>query len=247
MSSDPLHDSSRSAKAQFATTHWSIVLDAGHESSPDCETALASLCETYWYPLYAYARRRGSSPDDAKDLTQGFFARLLEKKSLHSADQTRGRFRSFLLTIFKRFMASEHDRSQAQKRGGGVTKLSIDFESGEDRYRFEPSDSTTPEKIYERRWALTLLGRVMSELEQEYAEKGKSHLFDHCRAHLTQSAESYAEAAEALEMSPGAVRVAVHRMRRRYRELLQVEVAQTVANPDEIDDELNELRAALQQ
>ncbi len=221
------------------------MLEAGHRSSPASDGALAELCETYWYPLYAYVRRRGHSVADAKDATQAFFAHVLEKGSLVAADPQRGRFRSFLLTALKNFLADEHDRRQTQKRGGGVRHLSLDFDSGEQRYQFEPVDSWTPEKVFERRWALTLLDQVVEQLQREYHERGKGELFDQCRGHLVGAGPEYAELTETLQMSEGSLRVAVSRMRGRYRELLRREVAATLANPDAADDELETLRRAI--
>ena len=239
-------DSSHLAdRGQFETTHWSIVLAAGHGSSPDSQDALAALCEAYWYPLYAYVRRRGYAAADAKDATQEFFAHLLEKESLQAADPQRGRFRSFLITAFKNFLSKERERRQTQKRGGDVRHLSIDFDSGEARYQFEPVDDWTPEKIYERRWGLTLLDQVMVRLRQEYQAKDKGELFEQCKGHLAGTGPPYEQAAEALGMSEGALRVAVHRLRERYRELLKAEVAATLADPDTIDAELEYLRSAI--
>ncbi len=232
--------------AAFATTRWSIVVSAGHQSSPDAERALETLCRTYWYPLYAFARRRGSSPDDAADATQEFFSRLLEKEYLVSADPEKGRFRSFLLTMFKRFLLKQHERDQAQKRGGRTLKLSIDARVGEERYRFEPSDEWTPEALFERRWAVTLLQQVVDNLQREYAGKGKAELFDLCKPYLTgENGPPQSEIARQLEMNDTALRVAIHRLRERYRELLRQEVAQTIAETDDVDDELRRLRSAL--
>ncbi|HJN09357.1 MAG TPA: sigma-70 family RNA polymerase sigma factor [Pirellulaceae bacterium] len=238
--------STPSKRANFATTHWSMVLEAGHRSSPDSDDALESLCTAYWYPLYAFVRRRGASSTDAKDLTQEFFAHLLEKQSLQAADPNRGRFRSFLLTAFKNFLSKQHHRHQAQKRGGDIKHLSIDFDSGEQRYQFEPADDWTPEKIYERRWALTLLDQVMVQLQQEYDGNEKADLFEQCKGHLTGAGSSYEEAANSLGVTEGALRVAVHRMRSRYRELLKAEVASTLEDPEIVDDELETLRRAIQ-
>jgi len=220
---------------------------AGDPDCDDARQALTYLCETYWYPLYAYVRRRGHSAEDSADLTQAFFARLLEKPFLQSADRERGRFRSFLLTIFKRYLSNENDRRQAQKRGGGLKHFSIDVEAGEKRYRFEPTDDWTPEKLYERRWALTLLDHVMARLEQEYADKNKGPLFEQCKLYLTGSddAAAYSEIAGRLEMSESALRVAVHRIRGRYRELLNQEVSQTLGQQETVDDELEYLRSAI--
>ena len=221
------------------------MIEAGHRSSPGSDRALASLCETYWYPLYAYVRRRGSSAADARDSTQGFFAHLLEKKSLQAADPGRGRFRSFLLTAFKNFLSKEHERLTAQKRGGDIQHLSIDFDSGERQYQFEPADTWTPERIFERRWAYTLLDQVMAALQGEYERGGKLELFEQCKLHLSGAGPSYEETALALETTEGALRVAVHRMRNRYRELLKTEVAATLQDPEFVDDELVYLRRAI--
>lgn len=235
------------SNAVFATTRWSIVLSAGHRSSPDAEGALELLCRTYWYPLYAFARRRGSSPEDAADLTQEFFARLLERDFLLSADREKGRFRSFLLTVFKRFLSKERDRTQAQKRGGDRRRLSIDVHTGEQRYGYEPSDDWTPEALFERRWALTLLEQVLEKLQSDYEVKGKRPLFDLCKPFLTGSGggPSYEDVARQLEMSESAVRVAVHRLRERYREVLRCTVAETIAETESVEDELNDLRSAI--
>jgi RNA polymerase sigma-70 factor (ECF subfamily) len=231
----------------FATTRWSIVLQAGDRASPESQRALQTLCEAYWYPLYAYARRRGSGPDESADLTQEFFARLLERPVLQTADRERGRFRAFLLTVFKRFLSNEAERHGAQKRGAGRLPLSIDAARGEERYRFEPADPWTPERLYERRWALTLLDRVMQRLGDEYQGRGKAELFERCKPALTgaDTAAPYADVARQLGMAETAVRVAVHRMRQRYRELLTEEVRQTVDTPAEVDEELRSLRRAL--
>ena len=232
---------------RFATTRWSIVLEAGHSSSPDSQKALATLCETYWYPLYAYVRRRVLDVHEAQDLTQGFFAVLLEKDYLRAADRDKGRFRSFLLTAFKRFLSKERDRAKTQKRGGGQRVISLDFESGEKRYKLEPLDDWTPEKIFERRWALTLLDQVLARLERDYADKRKLKLFEALKGFLTgrSAAPSYDRLAGELDLSEGSVKVAVHRLRRRYRKLLKEEIANTVADPDEIQDELDHLLSAL--
>jgi RNA polymerase sigma-70 factor (ECF subfamily) len=221
---------------QLATTRWSLVLAAGQRSSPQSAAALRALCETYWYPLYAYVRRRGNDPHDALDLTQAFFARLLEKDDLAAARPERGRFRSFLLASLKHFLANEWDRDRAQKRGGGRSALSIDFGIAEDRYGREPCHEETPEKIFERRWALLLLENVLARLHEESVHAGKSWIFDRLKVFLTgeQPAVSSGQLAAELQMTAGALKVAVHRLRRRYRELLRAEIGQTVADPDEI-------------
>lgn len=232
----------------FATTRWSLVLAAGDRASPDAAAAIEALCRIYWYPLYAYSRRRGDAREQAEDLTQEFFLRLLDGAYLQAADPQRGRFRAFLLTVFQRFLSHEHERQQAQKRGGGVRHFSIDAESGEERYRQEPVDQWTPERLFERRWALTLLDQVMTRLQAEYADRNKAALFEQCKPCLTSAANApaYAELADRLGMTEPAVRVAVHRLRQRYRELLRAEVAQTVEHPDDVDAELQHLRSALQ-
>jgi RNA polymerase sigma factor (sigma-70 family) len=236
-----------SGSRQIATTRWSLVLAAGQRSSPQSSAALATLCENYWYPLYAYVRRRGHQADEAQDFTQAFFARLLEKNDLAAADPGRGRFRSFLLTSLKHFLANEWDRARAEKRGGGRTALSIDFGTAEERYRAEPSHDLTPEKIFERRWALMLLENVLARLHDESAQAGKADSFDRLKGFLTgeQSAVTYGQLAAELNLSEGALKVAVHRLRRRYRELLRAEIEETVADPDEIDQEIRDLFSAL--
>jgi RNA polymerase sigma-70 factor (ECF subfamily) len=240
--------SGQHGRRSFATTHWSIVLAAAHDSRPDAHAALATLCETYWYPLYAYVRRLGYKAEDAQDLTQGFFAALLEKQYVKAADRERGRFRSFLLTALKRFLSKEYDRAHAQKRGGKASPISLDWEVGESRYALEPSHDVTPEAVYQRRWALTVLDRVIVRLRQPYTHAGKERVFDGVKAFLTgeTGAPPYEQVGRELGMSEGAVKVAVHRLRRRYRDLLRSEIAQTVADPEAVEDELKYLLAVLQ-
>lgn len=223
------------------------MLKAGHDSSPDARQALASLCETYWYPLYAFARRRGLDSNDAMDATQAFFTQMLAKDYLQSADQQRGRFRSFLLTMFKRFLSNERDRENALKRGGGQNLLSLDVDAAEARYRREPQDDTTAEHLYERRWAITLLNRVLHRLRDDCYAKDKAELFDQCRIYLTGESgdSSYAGVGQRLGMSEGSIKVAVHRLRQRYRELLQEEVAQTLEEDGDIEEELAALLTAV--
>ena len=222
-------------------------MKAGEDSSPDAQQALATLCETYWYPLYAFARRRGLDLNEAMDSTQAFFTLMLEKDYLRSADQQRGRFRSFLLTMFKRFLMNELDRENALKRGGGQRIQSLNADEAESRYRLEPQDDTTPEQIYERRWAITLLDRVLNRLREEYHERDKADLFDHCQVYLTgtSKAASYAEVGERLGMKENALKVAVHRMRQRYRELIRDEVAQTLEEDGDVEEELAALLTAI--
>jgi RNA polymerase sigma-70 factor (ECF subfamily) len=231
----------------FTTTHWSLILAAGKGVSTGAREAMAALCQTYWYPLYAYVRRQGHQPNDAQDLTQEFFTRLLEKNYLKSADPERGRFRSFLLTAFKRFLSKEHDREKANKRGGGMKLLPLDFEAGEKRYSLEPAHEVTPESIYEQRWALTLLDRVFARLRDDFEQGGKQKEFACLKVYLTGEAgtPSYKEAGAELHMTEGAVKVSIHRLRRRYRDLVREEIAQTVASPEEVDEELRHLFAAL--
>lgn len=242
MSESPVH-----APRRFATTRWSLVVAAGQRSSPDAEAALETLCNAYWFPLYAYVRLRGHNANDARDLTQEFFTRLLEKDFLKTADPDRGRFRSFLLTVLKRFLSKEHEKEQTLKRGGGLRKLSIDFDSGEQRIRIEPATSATPESIFEKQWALTLLERVLGRLEVDYRNSGRGDLFESCRGYLTGSAGAppYAETAQGLGLTEGALKVAVHRMRKQYREKLSEEVAQTVSSTEDVEDEIRSLMKAV--
>lgn len=231
---------------RFATTHWSLVVAASKRELPDAESALAALCETYWYPLYVYVRRRGHNAPDAQDLTQGFFAKLLEKNYLEDADQDRGRFRSFLITAFKRYVSKERDRENTLKRGGNRKRLSLDFETGESHYRIEPSHDATPERVFERRWALTVLENALSELRQDYEAAEKARLFESLKVFLTgEAGSSCKQVADKNNMTEGAVKAAVHRLRKKYRQLICAEIAQTVANPDDIDDELRSLQQAL--
>lgn len=235
-------------KRHFATTRWSIVLAAGRDSSPEAKTALATLCETYWFPLYAFVRRQGYDAQDAQDLTQGFFTRLLEKKDLRDVQRERGKFRSFLLASMKHFLMNEWDRTQAQKRGGGQRMLSVDFDEAESRLRLEPSHEQTPEVIFEKQWALTLLDRVRAVLREEFVRAHKAEQFDRLHVYLTgeKSAVTYAEVAEKLRISEAAVKMAVSRLRRRFHDRLRKEIVQTVATEDEVDDEIRALIDALQ-
>ncbi|HUF62893.1 MAG TPA: RNA polymerase subunit sigma-24 [Verrucomicrobiales bacterium] len=231
----------------FTTTRWSVVLSAKGKDSPEAAGALEYLCRAYWYPLYAHVRRTGCSPADAEDLTQGFFARLLEKDWLDAADRERGRFRSFLLASLNHFLANEWDRGRAQKRGGRFQIVSLDALAGEERFRHEPATTATPDRDFDRRWALTLLEAVLARLKREYVENAKAHLFEQLKGTLSgdRSGIPYATLSRELAMSEGAVRVAAYRLRRRYRELLRQEIAGTVVNPGEVEDELRCLFAAL--
>jgi RNA polymerase sigma-70 factor (ECF subfamily) len=236
------------APGQFPTTRWSRVILAGDPDAPLARESLAELCTAYWYPLYAYIRRRGHDPEQARDLTQDFFARLLEKGLLAEADPSRGRFRAFLRTVCFHFLANRRDHEQAKKRGGGRAVLPIDPVDAEGRYALELADGLTPERIFERSWALTLLGRVLDQLGSEYDEAGKEATFEALRGLLdgTSDATSYAAVAARMGMTEGAARVAAHRLRHRYGELLRREIASTLAEPAEVDDEIRELFAALE-
>jgi RNA polymerase sigma-70 factor (ECF subfamily) len=239
-------DSAPRGTRSFATTRWSLVLSAGEDSRPESRKALSDLCEAYWYPLYYYVRRRGHGAEDARDLTQEFFATLLEKESLRVADPARGRFRSFLLGSLSHFLANEWRRRSAQKRGGRRGPLPFDLGSAEDRYAREPAHDLTPEKAFERRWAILLLDGTLSRLRNEYAAAGKVALFEKLSPYLAgRKGAAYGEVARALDLSEGAVKVAVHRLRRRCRDLLRAEVAQTVDDPAEVDEELRHLMSAV--
>ncbi len=230
----------------FATTHWSVVLAAADEDVPGAAAALEQLCRTYWYPLYVYVRRRGYAPEDAQDLTQEFFAALLRKDYFRLADPRRGKFRTFLLHAFEHFVINEWKHAQRAKRGGGATFLSLDAEQIESRYALEPTSAVTPERAYAKRWAITLLDQVLALLREEYARAGKDRLFDELAWLLwgkdtSSNAGSCAAVGQRLGMTEGAVRVALHRLRKRYGELLRTEVAQTVTTPTEGDEELKYL------
>ena len=232
--------------AQFATTRWSIVLAARSGRDEDSRRALTTLCSQYWYPLYAYLRRRGHDTSDAQDLTQGFFASLLEKDGLQSVDPERGRFRAFLLAAIKHYAANERDRRHAQKRGGRQQVLSFDFGEAESRYLREPENPQTPESLFQRRWALTLLDKVTTTLEQEYSASGRADLFRSLQPYLAgDEARSYGDVATALGMTDGAVRTATHRLRRRFGQLLRAEIAQTVSQAEDVDEEIRALFNAL--
>ena len=230
----------------FLTTRWTEVLRAAQTSVPGGADALENLCRKYWYPLYAYVRREGFSSHDAQDLTQSFFARFLEKNYLAQVDPARGRFRSFLLASLKHFLANEWDRLRAQKRGGGAQIISLDEQSAEARYLLEPRDETNAERIFERRWALTILEEVLARLERECADAGKADQFGVLKDHMmAQSDAPQSELARRLNTTPAAVKVAIHRLRKRYRALLREEIAQTVSNPSEVDTELRHLLAVI--
>jgi len=233
--------------SQFTSTHWSAVLEAAHSSAPGFEEALEALCSHYWYPVYVFVRRSGYSFHDAQDLVQQFFARLLEKNTLAMADPERGRFRTFLLVSLRNFLANEWDKTQAQKRGGGIAHSSIDVSEAESRYSPALADRHSPERIFERQWSATLLDRVMGLLREEQVKAGKERQFDALRVFLAGRRPdiSYSLVAADLGMLEAAAMSAVSRLRRRYRELLRSEVAQTLAHPEEVDDEIGVLLLSL--
>ncbi len=232
-------------RGQFPTTRWSLVIAAGDSGGKEPRAALVSLCENYWYPLYVYLRRRGYQADAAKDLTQEFVVRLLEGRYLDRADPEKGRFRSFLLTSLKFFVADEEDRQRALKRGGGAI-LPLEFSSGEERYLREPSHDETPERIFERRWALSVLDRVVERLRGEFVHHGRLEHFERLKVFLLlQSDAPYSALAREMNTSAGALKVAIYRLRKRYRELFRQEIADTVADPAEVESELRFLAAVL--
>jgi RNA polymerase sigma-70 factor (ECF subfamily) len=227
----------------FVTTHWSVVLSARDRNSPNSDAALQTLCRTYWFPLYAFVRRLGHSPHDAQDFTQEFFARLLQKEYLNAAASEKGRFRTFLLVALKRFLANEWNRQHAQKRGGTATVVSMDQELAESRFAAEPAHSLQPDVLFDRQWAMTLLERTMTRLHDEYVASGRAKLFELLRGCLAkdESALPYAEIATRLKLTEAAVKMAVQRLRARYREILRAEIADTVASPEEIEEEIRHL------
>lgn len=230
----------------FATTQWSLVLAAGDTKDPQSRRALASLCEAYWYPLYAYIRRRGYSPHDAQDLTQAFFAFVLKTQLFEVADARRGRFRSFLLASLNNFLANHWRKESSPRRGGGSRPLSIDLDEGERRYAREPADRLTPERIFDRRWALTLLEQVLARLADEQAAAGRAEHFRHLKAYLVgESARPYRDVAAETGLTESAVKVAVHRLRKRFGQLLRAEIAETVAGPSDVDDEVRQMMEVL--
>jgi RNA polymerase sigma-70 factor (ECF subfamily) len=234
-------------RSEFATTHWSLVLAATDRERPDASAALAQLCETYWYPLYVYVRRRVADVQEAQDFTQAFFERLIEQRPFETADPERGRFRAFLMTACKRFLINEWHKDRAAKRGGGRRALSLDFDSGESKLSLVAVEALTAEQLYEQQWAITLLEHVMEQLRAEYAAKQRLRHFEVLKPFLAGSPQraGYAEAARTLGISETTAKVAAHRMRKRYRELLRAEIAQTVRQPEDVDDEIRDLFAVL--
>jgi RNA polymerase sigma-70 factor (ECF subfamily) len=232
----------------FASTRWSVVARARDRSTAEAREALASLCGTYWYPLYAYIRRQVSSAEEAEELTQEFFARLLGRAALAGVDRSKGKFRAYLLACCKHFLANERDRRRARKRGGGRTIVSLDFPSAAARYRQEPADSLTPEKLFQRRWALTLLEAVLEQLRREYLDAGKGPLYEALKVALVggPAAQPHAQVGAALGMTDAAVKKAAQRLRQRYREVLRQQIGETVDGPEAVEEEIRELFAVLQ-
>jgi RNA polymerase sigma factor (sigma-70 family) len=235
--------------AQFHTTRWTLVMASAREQSEAGRGAFAALCEIYWYPLYAFARRRGHSPHDAQDLTQGFFLHLLEHRALSGVDRLKGKFRSFLLACFQNYLSAETHRAQRLKRGGQCQFVSLDLGTAENRYQYEPVDYLTAEKIFEARWALTLLDQALKVLRQEYVSRGKELVFDTLRGFVgigeSSPETSYEKAANALGIGVGTVKTFIHRLRTRYLAVVREEVARTVSDPAEVEGEIHELCEAL--
>lgn len=244
-------DATRGIRAarRFETTRWSLVVSAADASDGTSRRALDELCRAYWYPVYAFARRSGRDTESARDLTQGFFAELLEKGYLGQADRARGRFRTFLLTAFRHHASKDRERESAIKRGGGVehVALELDYDDGERRYRLEASDAESPERAFERRWALELLSGVLRSLRDDYRATGKGAMFDLLEPSLSheRGSKPFGEVAAEVGMSEAAVKVAAYRMRRRYRDRLRAAIQATVADPEDVDDELRHLRGAV--
>ncbi len=230
----------------FVTTRWTVVIAAGRKTTPQAERALEELCATYWFPLYAYVRRRGYNKADAEDLTQAFFARFLEKNYLASLTAERGRFRAFLLASLKNFLVNEWDKSQRLKRGGGAAHLSLDWESADTKFQVAATNEPSPDKAFDREWAVALLAHVIEQLRKECEADGKARQFEHLKVFLTagKGAVPQADVARALGVDEGAVRVAAHRLRKRYRELLRSEIAHTLSDPTQVDEEMRALFGA---
>jgi len=222
------------------------VLEAGQRATPQSERALEELCRTYWFPLYAYVRRRGHTKEDAEDLTQAFFASFVQKNYLEKLSAERGRFRAFLLASLKHFLANEWNKSQRQKRGGRVVHLSLDWQTADTKFEIASSGESNPDKVYDREWAVALLAKVIERLQAECEAEGRAMQFAELKTFLTagKGALPYAGAARALGMDEGAVRVAVHRLRKRYRQLLRDEIAQTLSDPAQVGEEMRALFGA---
>jgi RNA polymerase sigma-70 factor (ECF subfamily) len=233
--------------ARITTTNWTLVAQARDWNSPEARKALTALCQAYWYPMYAFVRRCGHSAHEAEDLTQGFFANLMVRDSLKEVDPSKGKFRSFLLAALQHYLSNQRARDQRLKRGGKILHLSLDFDDAESRFQREPGHVETPERLFERRWALTLLARVLEGLEREVNSENKGPLFERLKPTLMgeSDAASYAQIGTELGMSAGAVKVAAHRLRKRFRALLEEEIGRTIADPGDLQEEINQLFVAL--
>lgn len=231
----------------FATTHWSVVLAAGQGAGPEVEAALEKLCQTYWYPLYAYARRQGKNPHDAQDLTQGFFAHFLEKDYFRLADREKGKFRSFLLTALKRYLVNEYDRSNTRKRGGGKLHIALDTATAEELYSFEAGAESNVDKLYDRNWALTVLEQARNRLKEEYAKEGKAERYEQLAQFLpgAKAEATYAQVAGRLGVAEGTIKSDMHRIKLRFGQLLRAEIAHTVSSADQVDEEIRYLIEAI--
>src|SRR6516162_2727792 len=227
----------------FHTTHWSVVLAAGEEGSEQATTALSRLCQTYWFPVYAFIRKKGHSPEQAQDFTQEFFAGFLQKNYVARARRERGRFRVFLMSSVENFLHNQHDRAQAQKRGGGQALLSLNYQDAEQRYQIEPVEESDPATIFEQQWAATLLETILNRLRQEFSAEGRAGVFDDLQGHLWGDVDSipYTLLAQNSGLDEGNLKTIAYRWRQRYRALLREEIAQTVAKPGEVDDEIRHL------
>jgi RNA polymerase sigma factor (sigma-70 family) len=235
--------------ARFHTTRWSVIVVAAQSQMPGSRAALSELCAKYWYPLYAFARRRGYAAHDAQDVTQGFFLHLLEHKALHQVHPVKGKFRSFLLASFQNYLVSESDRARSLKRGGAQEFVFLDAENAESRYRLEPFENLTPEKIFDARWALTILTETMKRLEEEYSIQNKTYTFETLKGYVgtdaVSNSQSYDEAAQKLGVSLGAVKTLIHRLRKRYSVLLREAISSTVSDQSEVDAEIHALCDAI--
>jgi RNA polymerase sigma-70 factor (ECF subfamily) len=250
MRTEPSNQETQEATARaFHTTHWSVVLAAGEEGSEEAGAALARLCQTYWFPVYAFIRKRGHSPEQAQDFTQEFFAVFLEKNYVAKAARDRGRFRAFLMSSVENFLYNQHDRAQAQKRGGGRTLLSLDYQDAEQRYQIEPVEESDPATIFEQQWAATLLETILNRLREEFSAEGRADLFDDLQGHLWGDADSipYSLLAQKSGLTVGNLKTVAHRLRQRCRALLREEITHTVAMPGDVDDELRHLMRVVSQ
>jgi RNA polymerase sigma-70 factor (ECF subfamily) len=250
MTEEPSNQEAQEGPARaFHTTHWSVVLAAGEEGTEEASAALARLCQTYWFPIYAFIRKKGLSAEQAQDFAQEFFAGFLEKNYVARAARERGRFRVFLMTSVENFLHNQHDRAQAQKRGGGQTILSLDCEDAEERYQIEPVEESDPATIFEQQWAATLLETILNRLREEFSAEGRAGVFDELQGHLwgDEGSVSYSLLAQKSGLTEGNLKTIAHRLRQRYRALLREEIAHTVAKPGDVDDEIRHLMRIVSQ